>query len=200
MEISYSQCRCAQHSSSHVGQRRGQHRRIRAILRHQSCPCLGYFAGLCGAPAGMVLGREMASEPYAHFALSRPLWALHRAIRVRGSWDLHCDGGVNYERRGPTVYPDLCSPLYSTPGFRHLFCYSHRAAEAISLNGSFAIFPQVQPVKLAREGKIPAVRLRKVVEIPRYPVSLGLPCTCINQKWKISRGNTSTRYERSPKC
>jgi hypothetical protein len=27
------------------------------------------------------------------------------------------------------------------------------------LNGSFAIFPQVQPVKLAREGKIPAVRL-----------------------------------------
>ena len=40
------------------------------------------------------------------------------------------------------------------------------------MNGSFAIFPQVQPVKLAREGKIPAVRLRKVVEIPRYPLAI----------------------------
>lgn len=81
------------YGSSHVGQRRGQPRRIRAVLRHQSRPCLGYFAGLCSARAGLVLGRKMAGKPYACFALSRPVWTLRPAIRLRGPWDLHLAAG-----------------------------------------------------------------------------------------------------------
>lgn len=83
---------------SHVGKRRRQHRGVRALLRHQSRACMGDFAGLCGAVAALVLGWKMAGKPPTCFALCRPVRTLHRAARVRGSWDLHSDGEMNSKK------------------------------------------------------------------------------------------------------
>lgn len=67
---------------------------LRAVLRHQPLACMGYFAGLCSALAALVLGWKMAGKPPACFGLSRPVRTLHRAPRLRGSWDLHPGGGM----------------------------------------------------------------------------------------------------------